>query len=265
METCQRRKGKTGMTTTNYGSNDKLSQDLSENEIEYSFQREQKLMLAISTANGELLKELWETDYPFKKSFYGNPIIRGDELRSRKNGMVIRNTLCRIAAGQGGVTPVHLHYISEKYAIKIEQATSIDYLNKQLSKEMFEEYCNLVLNFSTSKYSQTIKDIVGYIATHISEEITLASISEQFHINNAHLSRKFKKETGFTVSDYVNHQRVDLAKLLFQDRSKSVLEVSEQVGFNSSSYFSKTFKKITDESPVEYVNRTHAIPVKKPD
>lgn len=253
------------MNTTNYKSNEKFMNDLSENEIEYSFYREQKLMLAISTGNRELLQEIWNTDYPFKKSFYGNPIILDDELRSRKNGMVIRNTLCRIAAGNGGVTPIHLHYISEKYAIKIEQATSIEYLNKQLTWEMFEEYCDLVLNFSTSNYSQTIKDIVAYIATHLNEEITLTSIADQFHINNAHLSRKFKKETGFTVSDYVNHQRVDLAKLLFQDKTKSVLEVSDQVGFNSSSYFSKTFKKITGESPVEYVKRTHAIPVKKAD
>lgn len=224
--------------------------------IEKSLERDLILIQAIQTGNQELLDKAAKYVEPetHHSYYYANPIIQEDPLRTRKNGMVIRNTLCRIGAALGGVPAIYLHLISEKYAIQIEQAQSPEYLEYIVSPNMFAEFCELVVNFSTAHYSNLIKEIVSYIGNHISEEVNVTILADAFHINNSHLARKFKKETGYTVSEYVNQQKIEAAKLLLQGKEMSVGEVAERLGYNSSSYFSKVFKKLTGESPIDYTN-----------
>lgn len=225
--------------------------------IEKSMERDQLLIQAIQTGNRALLQEI--QNIPGlelnDKYYYGNPIIKGNYLRTRKNGMIIRNTLCRVGAMLGGVPAIHLHLISEKYALQIERAQTPEYLEHVVSPNMFAEYCDLVSNFSTAKYSSLIKDVVLYIGNHLREEINVTLLAEQFHLNASHLARKFKKETGYTVSEYVNKQKIDSAKLLLQGGEISINDIAERLGYNSASYFSRTFKKVVGESPVEYARR----------
>lgn len=237
----------------------KTEEDLSLDYIERSLERDKLLIRAIQTGNKELLAEVGRIKglEVNNKNYYANPIIEGDPLRTRKNGMIIRNTLGRIAAAFGGVPAIYLHLVSEKYALQIEQATSPEYLDNVVSPRMFDEYCDLVTNFSASKYSSLIKEIVIYIGSHLREELSVSMLADHFHVNAAHLARKFKKETGYTISEYVNHQKIEAAKLLFQGGEASVSEVAARLGFNSSSYFSKTFKKITGLSPAYYMQEVN--------
>lgn len=237
----------------------KTEDDVSFEYIEGSLQRDMKLIRAIQTGNKELLAEVEQIKglEPSNTKYYANPIIENDPLRTRKNGMIIRNTLGRIAAAFGGVPAIYLHLVSEKYAIQIEQATSPEYLQNVVSPRMFNEYCELVANFSASKYSSLISEIVVYIGSHLREELSVSMLADHFHVNAAHLARKFKKETGYTISEYVNHQKVEAAKLLFQGGDASVSDVGARLGFNSSSYFSKTFKKVTGLSPAYYMQQVN--------
>lgn len=231
--------------------------DLTSDYINHSWERDKLLLQAIQTGNKDLLDRIKDNPVELRsnKHYYGNPNLPGNILRTRKNGLIIRNMICRVAAGLGGVPPLYLHYISEKYVLQIEQATSASYLIQELTYEMFHEYIDLVVNFSSSKYSKVIKDVVIYITEHIYEPLTLSTLAEEFHINASHLSRKFKQETGFTVSEYVNRQKIDVAKLLFSRGNQSVMSVAAELGFSSSSYFSKLFKKITGKAPIEYIQR----------
>lgn len=228
--------------------------------IEQSLERDFVLMEAIQTGNKELLDKVAEMSEPPLNNnhhYYANPIIKGNPLRTRKNGMIIRNTLCRIGAAKGGVPAIYVHLVSEKYALQIEQATTPEYLEYVISPNMFNEFCDLVVNFSTLHYSKLIKEIVSYIGSHLSEELSVTILAEYFHVNASHLARKFKKETGYTVSGYVNSQKVEAAKLLLQGDEISIGEVATSLGYNSSSYFSKVFKKVTTESPLDFVKKIH--------
>lgn len=229
-------------------------------DIERSLERDKLLIQAIQTGNKQLLQEAGNIKglEVRQKHYYANPIIEHDPLRTRKNGMIIRNTLCRIAAASGGVPAIYLHLLSEKYALQIEEATSPEYLDDVLSPRMFDGYCDLVANFSASKYSNLIKEAVTYIGSHLTEEVSVSVLAERFHVNASHLARKFKKETGYTISDYVNSQKVQAAKLMFQRGELGVKEVAARLGYNSSSYFSTTFKKITGISPLHYLQQQHA-------
>lgn len=224
--------------------------------IQKSMERDLLLIRAIQTGDRESLETVFNLSEVAtnERFYYANPIIKEDLLRTRKNGMIIRNTLCRIGGALGGVPAVYLHLVSEKYGMQIEQATSTDYLENILTPKMVYDFFDLVMNFSTANYSNLIKDIVTYIGNHLSEELSVTILADLFHVNSSHLARKFKKETGYTISEYVNNQKIEAAKMLLQRKELSISRLAENLGYNSSSYFSKVFKNITGVAPSEYVS-----------
>ena len=76
-----------------------------------------------------------------------------DSIRDRKNFMIILNTICRKAAQTAYIHPVHLDEISRKFAIKIEDCTSIAQL-EVLENEITRKYCLLVQSHSLRTYSK---------------------------------------------------------------------------------------------------------------
>lgn len=228
-----------------------------EAQIDFRYRVEEKAMNLIAAGNINGMAEFIEEFNDFEKHSSKFTLlvyrIPTDPLRDRKNGLVIRNTFCRIAARNGGLPPLYLHHISEKYALMIERADSIDYIKNKLANSMFMEYVEAVNKFSTSAYSKLIKDIVSYIAQNLTNELTLSDLSKMFHVHPAHLSRKFKQETGMTVMEYIQYHRINHAKLLFQEGKTNILEVAALSGFNSSSYFDKVFKKVTNQTPSHYL------------
>jgi len=76
-------------------------------------------------------------------------------------------------------------------------------------------------------------------------------------VHPTYLSNLFKKQTGITLIDYINHYRVEKAKELLSDPLNKIYWITEQVGFVNQRYFSQVFKRITGLTPVEY--RTHCI------
>ena len=86
-----------------------------------------------------------------------------DSIRDRKNFMIILNTICRKAAQTAYIHPVHLDEISRKFAIKIEDCTSIAQL-EVLENEMTRKYCLLVQSHSLRTYSKPIQNIINYIS-----------------------------------------------------------------------------------------------------
>ena len=93
----------------------------------------------------------------------------------------------------------------------------------------------------------------AYIAKHLSEnDLSRGTIARAAHISESHLSRLFSKEIGVSISDYINDERLKLAKSLLIDTTMSVTLVSVKSGFNSTSYFITNFKKNVGMTPTEY-------------
>lgn len=176
-------------------------------------------------------------------------------LRNFKNQLIIVNTYCRIAAKNGGVLPLYLHLISERFSMLIEDADSAEYLRDHVYYAIFQEYCIAVSEFSTHSYSPIMTDIVRYITENLTDNLTLTTIADKFGMHPVHLARKFKQETGTTFISYVNNQRVYLAKYYFHLGKYQLSEVATLSGFNSHSYFTKVFKKTTGDTPTQYLKQ----------
>lgn len=97
-----------------------------------------------------------------------------------------------------------------------------------------------------------VADAREYIQTHYREDISRQQFEEVFHVNVDYLNRIFKQDTGYSIMQYTQYYRVLSAERLLTDRRNSITEISKSVGFDNPSYFTKIFKKWTNQSPAEY-------------
>ncbi len=97
-----------------------------------------------------------------------------------------------------------------------------------------------------------IKHIKRYIAEHLTEKIKLAEIAEEVHLVPHYCSALFSKYEGISIVEFIIKERIELAKNLILIGEKSLLEISEEVGFFDYNYFSRMFKKATGVTATAY-------------
>ena len=104
--------------------------------------------------------------------------------------------------------------------------------------------------------SKYVQRTLEYIAGHYGDtDINITTIARSIGITEGHLSHVFKKETGYTVLNYLTQYRVRMACRLLSGGEHRVYEVAEKVGYRDVTYFGSTFKKLTGLSPTEYQGR----------
>lgn len=110
---------------------------------------------------------------------------------------------------------------------------------------------SLELTAASFQYNQQVQDMLSYINQHITEQITVEQLSEQFYLSTSYICRIFKATTGTTINKYINARRITIAKSLLS-MNLGVNEVCEQCGFNDYSNFLKAFTKAVGISPKKY-------------
>lgn len=102
--------------------------------------------------------------------------------------------------------------------------------------------------------SLTVSGVKKYILEHIRERLSLNEVAAAFGISPNYLSQLFGKYSDTGFSEYVNSCKIRESKQLLDTGSYKVYEVADLMGFESSFYFSKVFKRIEGISPTDYLN-----------
>ena len=95
-----------------------------------------------------------------------------------------------------------------------------------------------------------------YIRLHCADRITLQELADLEHISVSYLARRFRRITGMTVTEYINHVRVERARYLLATTDKPVQEISYLVGYESPQYFYRVFRARCGETPSAFRRRT---------
>ena len=106
--------------------------------------------------------------------------------------------------------------------------------------------------FFASKEIQKILPALEYVNKNYSEDVTLEAVSALLGFDTSYFCRIFKSATGATFTEYLNFVRICKAEKLLSSPEKSILEISEAVGFSSISYFNRVFKRVRASSPGSY-------------
>ncbi|MBQ8783493.1 MAG: helix-turn-helix domain-containing protein [Clostridia bacterium] len=239
-------------TSYNFGEATKYIQgntdkpQLSVHLIESTYEKENRLMDIVSQGlinNAEMIIS--------KMTNAGVEQRSSDPVRNIKNYSVILNTLLRKAAEHGSVHPYYIDKISSDFAVKIEMANSLKEI-EQLQKEMIRSYCQLVKKHSMKNYSHLIQKVLTTIDSEITGDLSLNAQAKALNVNPSYLSSLFKKETGMTLTDYVNKKRAEHAARLLKTTNMQIQTISQYCGIYDVNYFTKIFKKYFGKTPKEY-------------
>lgn len=101
-------------------------------------------------------------------------------------------------------------------------------------------------DWQTGDYVNFVKE---YIKEHYAQEIHLSDLAIVMHLSSSYLSTKFKKEVGYSFTEYLVRFRMNKAKELLETGKISCKDVAEQVGYVDYVQFSKMFKKYIGVTP----------------
>jgi AraC-like DNA-binding protein len=97
-----------------------------------------------------------------------------------------------------------------------------------------------------------IAEIVAAINGRFEEPLSLHAIAKEFYISPYHLSRMFKRVTGFSFVEYVTSIRISEAQRLLRETDWKITLIAQRVGYENISHFGRVFKEIAQTNPLEY-------------
>lgn len=223
---------------------------------------ENRLISAVVSGNAELAEHLY---FEFRQ-FRLMPRVP-DPVRDQKNLLFTLNTLLRKAAEQGQVHPIHIDRLSTQLAIQIEHCTTMEQL-KQMGYTAVRKYCILVRNYSRRAYSTLIQTCMNHIDFYYSTDLSLEHLAKLCSVSKSYLSVLFRRETGLTITEYVNQTRIRESLSLLNTTDMPVGDIAAHCGFPDANYFSRIFRKLQGQSPRQYrasIQRDRAISIRHPE
>lgn len=94
-----------------------------------------------------------------------------------------------------------------------------------------------------TRYSNTVKIALNYVARHYGEPLTLSQVAEAVGKSANYFSGIFKKETGQYFTEYLTQYRMNEARRLLSETNMKIKDISEKVGYTDYVYFSNVFRK----------------------
>ena len=91
-----------------------------------------------------------------------------------------------------------------------------------------------------------------YIEENLSNHISNSHLADIACLSIEGLSRLFRKHLGISPSAYVTQMRIKEAGRLLSQSELSIEQIALAMGFPNRHYFSRVFKKVTNESPAQY-------------
>lgn len=98
-----------------------------------------------------------------------------------------------------------------------------------------------------------VEKVKKYIREHLDDDLSLTKLAQLSRYNPKYLSDLFRTQTGATLSAYIAEQRLGEAKRLMAEGKLKIKDISAAVGFFSTSYFTRFFKKGTGMTPMQYL------------
>ena len=175
-----------------------------------------------------------------------------DRLRHEKNSFIAGITLMSRAAIAGGVNADDALTLSDSYINRCELLSTPDQIY-ELYYHMVIQYAEMVQRVRVGdEPSALVISVADYVRRHIFEPIKTEDVANAMFVSRGFLSTKFKQETGQSLADFIQNEKIEEAKRLLTRTDQPLLAISTYLGFSSQSHFNTVFKKRTGMTPKEY-------------
>ena len=214
-----------------------------------SWAMEQKLLQLVEEGNPDYKKIAAKLATGSNVASLGN----GNSMRHLRNITIIFTTLCTRAAIRGGLEPETAFTLSDKYIRGAEACTTLGEV-AELSDTMQEDFVNRVYQCRLSRRSPAVQRCCSYIQTHLDEKMSVPHLAAMMGYSENYLSKKFKKETGRSLAEYMMSERIRAAQIQLISTQEDIQTIALHLGFTSQSYFGEIFRRYAGMTPGEYRN-----------
>ena len=163
-------------------------------------------------------------------------------------------TIAKMASIESGNDRKKSHLRFQKYTEQLKTCKSYEKILGIVEKASIEFARNAhdINMYTRDEYSPMTNKCIKRIIEKLPEKVSLDDLAKELKISAKYLSALFNKETGSSITDFMQDIRVNEAKHLLTGTDLSYLEISNLLNFSSQSYFNLIFKKKTDLTPKEY-------------
>ena len=215
--------------------------------VHNSFDQEQIILDMIRKGDSAALGE-WKAAAPAIRG----GVLAAEQLRQQKNTFIVTAALASRAAVQGGMEVEDAFSTSDSYIQQCEMLTAPEAVTN-LQYRMILDYTERVGRLRRGRQPTRLAlDVANYVRRHLSEAITAQELARALFLSRPYLSRRFREETGETLTDFILREKTEEAKRLLRYSDKSLTAVSSYLGFSSPSHFSRVFKRYAGCLPREY-------------
>lgn len=155
------------------------------------------------------------------------------------------------AAVEGGADVEQIFGLNYQYLNQIHKFNTVEDLAFWLTKIMVR-FTDCVFNLADVKHVDVIYKAIDYIKRNYMKKLSLEEVAAYVYLSSSYFSKIFKEEMKVNFNTYLNNIRVEMAKKLLLDDEIPLVDVSNLVGFEDQSYFSKVFKKLSGVTPGKF-------------
>lgn len=99
---------------------------------------------------------------------------------------------------------------------------------------------------------QVVSDILKWIEENLDNNIRIEDVVNKSGYSRRGIQLIFKEYTGLPLGSYIRHRKLCRAAILLRLTNQSIFDISDQLGFDSQTSFSREFKKYFDYTPKKY-------------
>ena len=231
-----------------------LFENLEDYRIHTPYSHELAVLNCVKEGNVSKLEATYKT---LPQTKYGNMSNSHNPLRQLFYGSIANTTLVTRFAIEGGLEEETAFTLSDVYIKQMESCRTLYELNK-LNEEMAVDFTMRVAKAKNSKqsiFTKPVSSCIDYISRNIHSKITLDTLAKEVNLTSKYLSYLFSKETGQTLSSFIEDKKINEAKNLLTYSKYSYSHISHYLSFYSHSYFISVFKKKVGMTPKEYRER----------
>ena len=154
-----------------------------------------------------------------------------------------------------------LEHLKDDFISLAEKAMNQNSMTEQLDSlarfyHILTEFVPRLVRRETSPQDTSLIEAMTYLHTNYKERISVAELARMCNISESHFYNRFKLAYGISPIEYKNRILISQAeRLLCDEPSMTIEQISELLGFESASYFRRLFKKLSGMSPREYRSR----------
>lgn len=109
-----------------------------------------------------------------------------------------------------------------------------------------------LFSFEDLMDNRVIAKLIKHLEDNLYNDLSVNEICEKMHYGKSYLYNKFKEATGFSIRQYYINMKIEEAKNLIRENKYNFTQIAQILKFDSQNYFSRTFRRLTGMTPIEY-------------